>query len=206
MSQSRFYMPQSRVTVCQLGPDGRVATTHNEALPWWGYVCAKAVSEGGYKWRIRKVYVEFENLANPSTVVSVPNVDPFNPDHALPYYAALADSSSRDYLRVDLRGAPELTPESGYEDFFAEFPEAGNLLRAFAQTAGTVGTHGKTFSNAVNSKVCGTALVAAPVENDATQDIVVARAYFTGANQLLKLPGMQIGVSWESPFVIEEEV
>jgi hypothetical protein len=201
MTPTKFSMPQSRVRACYLTPHGRAVVTHNDALPWWGYVAAKALSEGGFRWRIRKVYIEFENVADPDDVAAVPTVTPLDPDHALPYYQALADSPSRDYLRVDLRGAPALEVEAGYENYFEE-ADQGNLLLSFAQTTGILGVNGLPFNDSANSKVYGTALVAAPVETDPTQDIVVARAYFEAEDQLLKLPGMQIGISWESPFVL----
>lgn len=201
MTQQAFYMPRSRVRANYVGhPELPEVLTHNMALPWWGYVTAKAVTEGGFKWRIRKAYIEFQNVASSGTVVTLPTVEQLNPQHALAYYAGLVGSPNRDYLRVDLRGTPAIEIEDGYENYFdAGF---GNLIMSFAQTEGAVGVNGHTFSDSVNSKVYGTALVACPVENDPTQDIVVARAYFSGSEQLLKLPGIQIGVSWESPFVV----
>lgn len=173
------------------------------ALPWWGYAAAKALSEGGSKWRIRKMYIEFENVDADEDPVSVPSVDPMNPQHALPYYAGLADAPARDYLRVDLVSSPLISNAEDYENYF-EDGEGGNLLQLFAQSAGTVGTHGKAFSSAARSKVCGTALVVAPVENDPTQDIVVARGYYDEDEQILKVPGMQIGVTADLPFVLPE--
>lgn len=200
-----FRMPRSRVRAQYYpgGPDLRSVLVHNAELPDWGYVVAKAVSEGGYKWRIRKLYIEFENVADPDDAVSIPTVDQLDPQSGLPYYAGLADAPARDYLRVDLRGAPAIEIESGYENYFET--GFGNLLLSFGLTVGAAGVHGREFSDSVNSKVCGSALVAAPVENDPTQDIVVARAYYPAEDQLLKLPGQQIGVSWESPFTINLE-
>ena len=201
MSKQSFYMPRSRVVASYVDhPELPVSKTKNMALPWWGYVVAKAVTEGGYNWRIRKAYIEYQNVASPSNTVTLPTITQLDPQSALPYYLGLAGSPDRDYLRVDLRGMPSIEIESGYENYFSA--GFGNLIESFAQTEGAVGVNGLTFSDSVNSKVYGTALVASPAENDPTQDIVVARAYFSGAQQLLKLPGMQIGVSWESPFVV----
>ena len=204
MFQQRFQMPHSRIRAFHIGhPDIPDVRTENQELPWWGYVVAKAVTEGGYKWRIRKLYIEFQNVATPTTPVTVPTVDYLNPQHALPYYAALASSPTKDYLRVDLRGTPSIEIASGYENYFD--PGYGNEIFSFAQTEGLVGVNGKTFSDTVNSRVYGTALVCSPVENDPTQDIVVARGYFASGDQLVKLPGMQIGISWESPFLVQED-
>jgi len=196
-----FCMPSSRIRAFYVGhPELHQVRTRNKALPWWGFVAAKAVTEGGYKYRIRKVYVEYKNVTAPSDLATLPTVTQLNPQHALPYYTALGSTPNCDFLRVDLRGTPAITVEEGYEDYFAA--GFGNLIESFAQTEGSEGIHGLPFGDAHNSKVYGAALVASPVEADYTQDIVVARGYFSGDDQLLKLPGMQIGVSWESPFVI----
>jgi hypothetical protein len=200
MSQ-QFYMPRSRVLASYVDhPELANAQTLNMALPWWGYVVAMAVTRGGYDYRIRKAYVEFKNVTNPSDLAPLPTVTQLDPASALPYYAALGSTPQTDFLRVDLRGTPEIDVETGYEGYFPE--GAGNLIMSFAQTEGSVGVHGLPFSDVNNSKIFGTALVACPNESDYTQDIVVARAYFSGSQQLLKLPGMQIGVSWESPFLV----
>ena len=77
----------------------------------------------------------------------------------------------------------------------------GNLLTFLAQSSGSTGVNGTTFSAAQNSKVSGAALVAAPVFADSTQDIVFSRTYFDPtSNQVLKQASSQIGLSWEVPF------
>ena len=201
LTRNAFYAPRSRIRAWHIGdPKRPEAQTENTALPWWGYVMAKAVTEGGYCWRIRKIYIEFQNVASPGDEVTIPTISQMDPNSAMPYYEGLATAPTSDYLRVDLRSTPAIEIASGYEDYFAA--GFGNDIFSFAQTEGLVGVNGKAFSDTVNSTVYGTALVAAPAENDPTQDIVVARAYFTGVNQLLKLPGMQIGVSCESPFLV----
>lgn len=200
----KIVVPRSRIAAYHIDEAGTphdVRWTLNSALAAWGYAAAKALSEGGSKWTIRKVYIEFENVVSPGNAVSIPTIDDMNPEHGLPYYTDLSGSPSRDYLRVDLTSLPQIGIEAGYEGCFTA-PE-GNLLRAFAQSGGTAGVHGKAFSSAVNSKICGSALVVAPVESDPTQDIVVARGYFATGDQLLKLSGsQQVGITWEIPFVL----
>lgn len=161
------------------------------------------MGEGGLQLRIRKLYIEFENVADPEDEVSVPAVDAMDPAHGTPYYTALSFSSTRDFLRVDLQAAPLLGVAEGYEDYFDTGD--GNLLRLFAQTAGTVGFHGRTFADSSNSKICGIAAVVAPSESDQTRDIVIARSYYDAGDQILKPSGaLQVGVTLELPFVLPE--
>ena len=199
-----FTVPRSQVGLYNIIDDqpDQIRWTHNAALASWGYAAAQALSLGGWQWRLRKIYIEFENVLAPNNAVSVPTVDPHNPTHALTYYTNLSSSSTRDYIRADLLGTPLLAAAPGYTSYFTG--NQGNLLRLFAQTGTGVGIHGKNFNDTANSKVCGSALVVAPVESDPTQDIVVARAYFQPTDQLLKVPGMQIGVTWETPFILPQ--
>jgi len=172
-------------------------------LASWGYAAAKALGDGGLQWRIRKIYIEFENMLDPEDPASIPSVNALNSAHGLPYYIALSGSSVRDFLRVDLQAAPLLRVASGYEGYFES--GQGNTLQLFAQTAGLVGFHGREFSDSANSKICGIAAVVAPVEADQTQDIVVARAYYDEVDQVLKPSGsLQVGVTLELPFVLPE--
>lgn len=199
---SLFPIPTSRVQLWHALGDVRqsLANTHNQALAWWGYAAAKALGDGGMEYRIRKVYLEFMNVASSGDLVPLPTVDPMDPAHGADYYAGLAASPSRDYLRVNLLTTPMISAESGFETYFPA--GQGNLLSLYTQAADSVGQHGKPFNASSRSKVYGTALVVSPVDNDPTQDIVVARAYFTGSEQQLKVTGLQLGVSWEVPFVL----
>ena len=169
-------------------------------LASWGYAAAKALGDGGLQWRARKVYIEFENVVSPSDPVSSPTVNALDPVHGTAYYAGLNGSTTRDFLRVDLLAAPLLGVADGYGGYFPD--GHGNVLRLFAQTAGVRGFHGRAFSDSANSKVCGVALVVAPVELDQTQDVVIMRSYYATNEQILKLPNSQIGVSLEIPFIL----
>jgi len=169
-------------------------------LASYGYVVAKALSEGGSKWTVRKMYIEFENVASTSDPVSVPTIDAMNPDHGTVYYEGLNVSSSRDYIRADLITTPMITTATGYSGYFSD--TGGNNLRVVAQTNATEGVHGKAFSQTAKSKICGIAIVAAPVESDPTQDIVIARGYLDEGSQILKLDNAQIGITCDIPFTI----
>ena len=76
-----------------------------------------------------------------------------------------------------------------------------NIARFIAQTAGTIGVHGNTYSDGSNSRVYGGALVAFLDETDAAQDILLSRFYFAEANQVLKPAGSQVGITWSETFI-----
>jgi len=85
--------------------------------------------------------------------------------------------------------------EDGYEDHLPK--DEGNLLTFYTQTQGVVGYHGCPFSNTVNSKVFGAALVVTPDPTDPVRDIVVARTYLNTSSQLLKIAAGQVGLTWQ---------
>jgi len=160
-----------------------------------GFAIAKAMGLGDMDYVINRVYIEFENVAAPATAVSVPT---FNAYADRTYYAGLV--APKDYLSVPLLGQPTLGIVTGYEAYFTAGLE-GNKLTFLAQTAGTAGENGVPFSNALNSKIYGLALVAAPDSGDITKDIVIARGYFAVADQLVKPAAGQVHVSAELELV-----
>lgn len=148
-------------------------------------VVSKLLS-GNPEYKAAGMYFEFQNLADPEDEVSAPS---YEVSDGIDYYLGLAESEDIDYIRVPLTAA---TVSSSDAD---RFP-GGNVLTAFAQTSGTVGHHGKTYSDSVNSKVFGGALVAMPDQDDSTQDLVISRFYFDAEKQQLKLSSSQIGLAW----------
>jgi len=123
----------------------------------------------------------------------------FGRDEGRDYYQDLSLSASRDFLRVPLLVQPTIGIETGFEDYFTAGVD-GNKLTFFTQTQGTAGFHGKTFSDSVNSKVFGVALVATPVFADPTLDVVFARSYFDTDDQVEKLASSQVGITWDISF------
>jgi len=172
----------------------------NQIQDTWGMIAAQCIGMGDRNYRIAGMYVEFENVADPEDPVTIPS---YETDEGLEYYNDLAFSGTRDYLRVPLIQNPMLAIETGYEDIFVE-GESGNKLTFFSITQGTVGVHGRTFSDAVNSKVCGAALVAIPTFGDRTQDVIFSRTYWDLEDQVLKEVSHQIGVTWDIAFVRDE--
>ena len=157
----------------------------NDILFGWAGNTAKLLTQGLTNFRISGMFLEFEN--NGGAPVTPPT---FDRTGGLSYYQGLALSATRDYIRVPVTAA---TLESSDE---AQFPD-GNVMTFFAQTRGVVGVHGKSFSDAEDSRVFGGGLVAIVDEADDTQDIVFSRFYFDAADQQIKLPSSQIGLEWE---------
>jgi len=148
----------------------------------WATIIAK-MFEGDIDYRVNGLYIEFENNAG---TVSVPS---FGREDGNSYYQGISGSGVRDFIRVPLTAT---TVGSSNETLFP----GGNQLTFFGQTQGSAGLHGRTFSNAANSKVFGAALVAMPEQADYTQDLVFSRFYFDTADQIAKLASNSIGVEW----------
>ena len=163
----------------------------------WGFIAAKTLGPGDSAYRLRAMYVEFENVAAPEDLVVTPGEVPR--DEGVAYYNGLADSPSRDFLRIPLVQDPTIDVEDGFAGFFSA--GQGNRLTFFAMTSGETGVHGKPFSAAANSKICGTALVAAPDWNDRTRDVVAVRSYFSSDEQPLKPASQQIALTQQMPFI-----
>jgi hypothetical protein len=163
--------------------------THNDILYEWGAIVAPLLLRQGLNYGIGGMYLEFENVADPASVVALPAVSR-DASQGIGYYNGLASSPDRDYLRVPLTvGLLDKTDP-------IKFPN-GNVATFFAQTSGVQGVHGKPFSDANNSKVYGGALVAFVDKDDFTRDLVYARSYLAAGDQQVKLPTSQIGLEWQ---------
>lgn len=162
---------------------------HNDWLFEWGSLLGPLLQEGDQRYRISAMYLEYENVGDPDDVVTPPVV---TRDAGRNYYDELISDPVRDYLRVPIIASTRsLLGDTIYDS-------AGISLRWFAQSSGVVGAHGKEFSDAVNSKVIGGALVAMVDEGDATQDLILSRFYASTSRQMVKLSNGQIGAEWEA--------
>jgi len=182
-------------------PRGRVKFFHVEGGLWlpatafrsniltygWAEVAARRLSGTAANYVARTMYLEFENVASPGDPVTAPT--PVR-NEDVTYYTSL--SSPRDYLRV-----PMLATDIKSSDETGLTAPKNNIAVFLAQSSGTLGENGLTFSDTVNSKVYGVAIVASPDQGDPSQDIVIARYYPPTAEQQLKSPTGQIGVNWE---------
>jgi hypothetical protein len=160
---------------------------HNDVLYDAATIFAELLrgAPDGKSYQINAMYIEYEN--NGGAVVSPPS---FGRDGGKTYYDGLSIHATRDYIRVPLTAATmDSTDEANYA--------RGNRLTNFGQTEGVTGVHGKAFNDTQQSRVFGGALVATPEFSDQTQDLVLSRFYFAdSANQLIKLAGSQIGLTW----------
>jgi hypothetical protein len=166
----------------------------------WGVIAARQIGfrpqPDRLNYHISALYIEFENVVNPATAVAVA---PFARDLGINYYNSLTDSSVRDFLRIPLTIEPAGSVSAGYEAYLPVDQQL-NKLTFFAQTSGTTGVFGKTFSHTVNSKIFAAALVAAPQYEDRTKDVIFARTTFASANQVTKEASSQIGITWDIAF------
>lgn len=161
----------------------------NLVLYEWATIVSNLLLRTGLQYGLSTMYLEYQNLADPSDSVTIPSV---TRGEGSAYYSALANSSDTDYLRVPLIAGTLASTDQ------TNFP-LGNALTIFAQSAGLVGVNGKPFSAAAGSKVYGFAAVAAVDAADSTKDLVFSRVYFNAANQQAKLDSSQIGVSYQLP-------
>jgi len=179
-----------------------LAEKDNQIQVSWGHIAAKQI---GFRHQpdrpdyfISGMYFEYENQIDPEQAVTVTS---FDRSLGLAYYNALASNQLRDFLRVPLRLEPSLSVAAGSAGEEALTANAqSNQLTFFAQTAGTLGVHGKTFSHLANSKVYAAALVAMPVFADRTRDVIFARINFSTSDQTVKEASSQIGITWDIVF------
>lgn len=167
--------------------------TLNQLQYGWGAIAAECIGRGNRDYRVNTMYIEYENVLDPETEIAVPT---YGREEGQEYYQDLALSATRDFLRVPLTVEPSISIEPGYEDSFTD-GLTGNVLTFFSQSQGTTGVHGKAYSSEAISKVFGVALVATPEFADPTRDLILARAYFTGSAQAVKLPSSQNGIAWD---------
>lgn len=145
---------------------------------------------GDRDYALTAMYIEYENVASPGDAAVNPS---FTEEEGIEYFSNLSGSLTHDFLRVPIRGTT-LGLSAGYEG------AAYNLARFIAVTEGTAGIHGKAFSSAANSKICGAALVAAPVWADRSQDVIFSRWYYDASEQLLKPASGQVTVQIDEEF------
>jgi hypothetical protein len=179
-----------------------IGTKSNQIQVWWGHIAAKQL---GFRrqpdrddYFISGMYFEFENQADPLATVTTTT---FDRNLGVAHYEALSSNATRDFLRVPLRLEPTISVMPGSEGATVlTAADLGNQLTFFAQTAGTQGVHGKTFSHVTNSKIFSAALVAMPRFADRTRDLIFARINFDPGNQTSKEASSQIGITWDIAF------
>ena len=156
----------------------------NLVLYQWSELTSKLLTAGDSAYRISGMLLEFENVASPGDTVTAPS---FDRSRTISYYQGLGSFPGRDYLRVPLSSAQVETSGAPYTN---------NSMIFNARSTGTVGMHGETFSDSVNSVIFGASLVAMVDPGDASQDPLFSSLYFDAADQQPKLPTSQIGIEW----------
>ena len=179
----------------------RLFCRHNLWVYSWGVIAARCLGFGNsgdnLDYRVRTLFLEFENVASPGDAVAVPTI---SREEGIGYYDDLSGSLVRDYLRIPLLLRPTLSIEDGYEDYISE--DEGNVLRFAGDTTGmSAGRHGVVFSNALNSKIFGIGLAASPYPDDPTRDIVYARDYYEVSEQFVKPVSGVVATSYNLKFL-----
>jgi hypothetical protein len=189
--------PTGLTRICSINEHGywtpRSGLIPNKRTALGGFLEARCLGFGDPAYRISAAYLEYQNLSDPSTVIATPT-PAFN--DTIAYYAGLGTAGA-DFLRVPLQVSPTIGIIPGNEAFFSA--GQGNELAFLIQSTGTTGIFGTPFSAGSNSKVYGVALVATPVPNDQTQDILFARAYYSGSAQVLVPANGQVGITYFVP-------
>lgn len=170
-------------------------TRHNEWMYGWGVIAARVLGLRDLSYVPAALYIEFENVDDPEDAATVSDIDRSD---TIEFYENLSSDPSRDFLRVPFLLTPSLSIATGYEDYIPA--GQGNKLTFNAVTQGTEGVHGKPFSDSVNSKVSGVAVVATPSWSDRTRDVVYARDYYAVEEQVAKLPSSQVGIAYSLTF------
>jgi len=163
-----------------------LASTKNLILYSGADILAQVLAGNG-EYAVNAMYLEFKNLAVPGTVVP----PGFDRTGGIAYYNGLIASPDVDFIRVALMTHPDISASGAHYD--------GNQVLFTGMTEGSVGFHGKIFSNAAGSAVYGAALVAAPDLADQSKDVVFSRVY-AGIGTQLKESGYEIGVTWPIRF------
>jgi hypothetical protein len=170
--------------------------TENAWMYTWAHLACSLFGRRDPAFGLSAAYIEFANVANPADVVTAPS---FQKQDGLSYFEGLSVSPGADFLRVFFTGTPLIDVAPGYEAYFQ--PGTGNRLTVFASTGGlTAGVFGKPFSDVANSKVYGLSIVATPVPEDRTQDVLMSRSYYAPADQRLKMPNLSLGATYEYSF------
>lgn len=168
-------------------------TKPNQLQLSWGGIATQTIGLGNSQYRVRGMYLEYENTSDP---IDVPSYDR---DEGIEYYQDLAFSGTRDFLRIPLLFSPAVSIEPGYEHLYEEGIN-GNRLTFFSQSQGNRGFHNKAFSYTAQSTLFGVALVATPDFSDPAKDIIFSRTYFEQADHAAKSNTGQFGVTWEIIF------
>jgi hypothetical protein len=178
--------------------NGQILSQFSNSLQLdWVVMASKLFGFGDRNYRIRGMYLEYQNVALVTDVATVPT---YTRADNLTYYQGLSGLGDVGYLRVPLASTPGMSVSAGLQSYLGTNAPVGNALTCMALTAGVAGVNGVPFTVGVNSKLFGAALIAAPDWDDPTQDLVFARAYAPVGLQVIVPLGSQIVTTWDVTF------
>ena len=190
---SRFYQVGSKLAKPKRDSDGWLLPpgwtpitnwTKNSIMKAWADIVGHLLISANSDYKIKYLYIEFENVTNPNDPIVVPYYGRETSDGA-EYYASLSSHGSRDYLRVPvIAGALDNNNPNVC------------VARFFGESVGSQGVHGKPFSASQNSKIFGGAIAAGAIPEDPTRDIVFARNYLPIAEQTVKDDNSPVALQW----------
>jgi len=185
------------VEICDL--DGTILLQKKNQLQYdWAAIAGKCIAVGDLNYRLRGMYLEYENVAAPGSAATLPDT---SRGTTQAYYAGLNAVANRDFLRLPFATAPATTTDGEFTSHFAPHTGLGNIFTCAVITTGVAGFHGKPFATAgVNSKIAGLALVAMPIENSQAADLIFARLPLAAPEQILFSAGAQKLVRWHIAF------
>ena len=172
----------------------------NTWMDTWAWLAVRLFAQRDVTASLSHFYVEYANVTTAGDQVPLPSFSTADPRD---YYDALAADPIRDYLRVPLLGGAVITSSAAFAASLAS--PRGNQVTLLGAVGDGVGENGKPFSGAVNSTVCGLAIVAAANPLDRTQDVLFSRAYYPLGAQALKPESSTLMLTYTASFGDEEQ-
>ena len=155
-------------------PDDAVPLTPNQVQFGYHEAVCRLLSDPVSPYAARMMYVEYKNVASPGSTVTPPTG--FSVNDGVEYYAGLGLIAGVDYLRIPIQGNRLLLVD-GYAG------KTVNAVNFDAYASAGVGVHGRPFNAGSNSLIYGVALVASPLPENPSADLILGRKYFTAQDQ-----------------------
>ena len=143
---------------------------------------------GQREYRIGGIYFEYENTAGAPAAPAFDKTTTVEDFHNL--------VAPKDYVRAPLTAQPVL--QTGDSLATGDAVE-DNRAVFFAQAIADEGENGVGFTAGDDSKIVSVGLVAMPVADDPTQDLLYAR--FALSTPFAKVAGQNPGVTWTTEFL-----
>lgn len=169
---------QGVATLLHIADDGTIRELASRPNTWmyqWSSIAARLFATGDTAYLPSAAYVLFNN----GTAAGSVGVPSLTRSSGTSYFQGL--SGSLDFLRIPFLTPPTIAVNSAYTAYLPS--NLGNQLTYFTLASGPTGVKGLSFSNAASSVVLGVAIVATPVPDDPTSDLVWAASMYTSEQQ-----------------------